>query len=68
MEAEYCALYDSIRVSLDIGFLDFLNENEDEIPLYLCDNKSAITLSQTSLATKRSKHMLLRLHVVRDFM
>jgi hypothetical protein len=69
MEAEYCAMYDCIRMTLDQGYLNWFGEQENEnFPLIFNDNKSAITLSQTTLPTKRSKHFLLRLHMVKDYM
>tara|TARA_B100000586_G_scaffold243223_1_gene197521 strand:- start:2 stop:718 length:717 start_codon:yes stop_codon:yes gene_type:complete len=64
-EAEYVALYDVIRLSQNQGFLDwFLHEKE--LPLIFSDNKSALDLAKSSVVTKRSKHMNLRYHLVRD--
>ena len=64
-EAEYCALYDCVRMVMDQGYLNFFVE-EGTLPLIFCDNKSAISVAESSLVTKRSKHMNLRLHLVRD--
>jgi hypothetical protein len=64
-EAEYCALYDCIRLVQDQGYLNFFLE-EGKLPLFFCDSKSAIAVAESSLITKRSKHMNLRLHLVRD--
>ncbi len=67
MEAEYCAIYGTIRLSLDQGYHAWLCENEKRFPLLFNDNTSALMLGRTSVATKRSKHMDLRLHLVRDY-
>jgi hypothetical protein len=65
-EAEYCALYDTIKLSLSQGFLDWYGMTGEKIPLTFCDNKSALSVSKSTITTKRSKHMSLRLHMVRD--
>ena len=64
-ESEYVALYDTIHMCEGQGFLDwFLLERE--LPLVFADNQSALSLSKSSVITKRSKHMNLRFHKVRD--
>jgi hypothetical protein len=63
-EAEYTSMYDLLQFSTRLGCLDWFGESEKMS--FFNDNKSALTLSQTSLATKRSKHFLLRLHEIRD--
>ncbi len=68
MEAEYCAMYDCVRLSEEQGYLKWYLENESaNFPLVFNDNKSALALSETSVSTKRSKHMHLRLHMIRDY-
>ena len=48
-------------------YLDwFLDTESQKIPLLFVDNQSAIALAKTSLTSKRSKHMDLRFHMVRD--
>ena len=64
-EAEYVAIYDTIRMTTSLGFLDWFIE-EGRLPLVFVDNQSALKLSESSLVTKRSKHINLRYHVVRD--
>ncbi len=65
-EAEYVGIYDTIKLSLSQGFLDwFLHERE--LPLVFTDSQSALGLSNAALVTKRSKHIDLRYHVVRDY-
>ena len=48
------------------GYLGWFLENRD-IPLVFVDNLSAVALSQNSLVTKRSKHISLRFHEVREY-
>ena len=60
------AAYDAIRLSLSQGYLDWFIE-EGNIPLLFVDNQSAIAVAKNSLITKRSKHMNLRFHTVRDY-
>lgn len=68
MEAEYCSMYDCIRLTFEQSYLDWLTEHESKnFPLVFNDNRSALCLANTSVATKRSKHMMLRLHTVRDY-
>ena len=38
----------------------------EKIPLTFCDNKSALSVSKSTITTKKSKHMSLRFHMVRD--
>jgi hypothetical protein len=65
-ESEYVALYDTIKFSQSQGYLDWFVE-DGSLPLIFCDNQSALNLSKSSLVTKKSKHMNLRYHIVRDF-
>ena len=65
-ESEYVALYDTIKFSQSQGYLDWFLD-EGELPLLFCDNQSALNLSKATLVTKKSKHMSLRYHIVRDF-
>lgn len=60
-------MYDCIRLSNEQGYLSWFLDQDQRVPLLFNDNKSALALAQTSVATKRSKHMDLRLHLVRDF-
>jgi len=65
-EAEYVACYDCIRIIEGQGFLDYVLK-EGEFPLVFIDNMSALDMSRSSIVTKRSKHINLRFHVVRDY-
>jgi len=65
-EAEYVGMYDTIKLSLAQGYLDWFLEDRS-LPLTFCDNQSALHLSDSSLVNKKSKHMLLRWHMVRDY-
>jgi len=64
-EAEYCALYDTVRMSQGFGLLEWLLVEKD-LPLTFCDSQSALALSKCTLVTRRSKHIDLRLHAVKD--
>merc|ERR1712216_92068 len=64
-EAEYVAMYDAIRLTMNQGYLDCFQET-GELPLLFSDNQSALVLADSSLITKRSKHVQLRFHMVRD--
>lgn len=64
-EAEYVAVYDMIRLSQSQGYLDWFM-HDSTLPLIFVDNQSALALSRASIVTKRSKHMNLRFHMVRD--
>lgn len=64
-EAEYVALYDTIRLCQSQGYLDWFLLNRD-LPLVFSDNMSALHLAANSLITKRSKHIALRYHKIRD--
>lgn len=64
-EAEYCAVHDLIKISTSLGFLDWYLV-EREMPLIFCDNQSALKLSQSSIATKKSKHFALRYMLVQE--
>ena len=61
-EAEYIAMYDCLRVVQSQGFLDFIGLD----PPIFCDNQSALALCRTKLVNRKSKHILLRFHVLRD--
>jgi hypothetical protein len=68
-ESEYVAAFDTIKLVRSQGYLDyFFDEDGDGFPLLFCDNQSAIALAKSSLVTKRSKHMHLRYHTVKDYM
>jgi hypothetical protein len=64
-EAEYVAAFDTIQMVRGQGYLDYFLE-ADDIPLLFCDNQSTIALSKSSIVTKKSKHMQLRFHTVKD--
>ena len=66
-EAEYVALYDTIRLTQSQGYLDWFLGEDREFPLVFGDNESSLALSRSSIVTKRSKHIHLRYHTVRDF-
>lgn len=67
MESEYIAASDSCREAIwlrrIIGELD--KSQETTTPL-LCDNESAISLAQNPEAHKRSKHIDVRYHFIRE--
>ena len=66
-ESEYVAIFDSIKLCQSQGFLDwFLEQKDIPLPLVFTDNQSALSLSQAAMVTKKSKHISLRYHVVRD--
>ena len=48
------------------GYLDWFLENR-ELPLIFVDNKSALAVSQNTLVTKKTKHLNLRYHEVKDY-
>ena len=37
------------------------------MPVFFVDNQSALALAKSSIVSKRSKHMDLRLHMIRDY-
>jgi hypothetical protein len=65
-ESEYCALYDLLRITQSQGYLDWFLD-QGTLPTLFSDNQSALALAGTSVTTKRSKHMEVRLHTLRDF-
>ena len=64
-ESEYVALFDTIRLCENQGYLDWYLHGR-KLPLVFSDNQSALKLSQSAVVTKRSKHIDLRYHKVRD--
>eukprot|EP00396_MALV-II-16_sp_LP-1_P000112 gene112-26_t len=66
-EAEYVAIFDTVKLSRGLGFLDWVLSEDQEVPLVMVDNQSAIALSKNSLITKKSKHISMRYHVVKDY-
>jgi hypothetical protein len=66
-ESEYVSMYDSIRLIQSQGYLRWFLDNKSELPLVFSDNQSALALSKTSVATKKSKHYALRYMLVRDY-
>ena len=65
-EAEYVSLYDGIRLCQSYGFLDWWMP-DSELPVVCTDNKSSLDLSGAALVTRKSKHINLRYHTVRDY-
>ena len=65
-EAEYVGLYDTVKITQGTGYLDWFDENYDR-PTIFGDNQSSITVAKTKLPTKKTKHMLLRFHLVREY-
>ena len=65
-ESEYIAGYDCVRLVMNQGYLDFFRETRHKFPIVMIDNKSAIDVARSSLITKRSKHIDLRYHVLKD--
>jgi hypothetical protein len=67
-EAEYVAIHDTIKLCAAQGFLDWYIDTEGEtVPLVFTDNQSALVLSKSTVVTKKSKHISLRYHIVRDY-
>jgi len=64
-EAEYVALYDTLRLIEGQTFMDWIEENS-RAPLLFCDNQSTITVANSTLPTKNTKHFLLRFHHVKE--
>ena len=64
-ESEYVAIYDTIRLCQMQGYLQWHIEASGQ-PLLFSDNQSALALSKTTLTSKRSKHIELRFHEIRD--
>jgi hypothetical protein len=65
-EAEYIALYDTIKISKSQGFLEW-TVLEEQLPLIFVDNQSTTDLAKSSIVTKRTKHIKIRYHLVREF-
>ena len=65
-EAEYVALFDTVKVMQAVGFAEFFDEKERR-PVLFGDNQSSIVLAKTTLPTKRSKHMDIRYHYVKEY-
>ena len=66
-ESEYVSMYDVIRLCQSQGYLRWFLDNKSELPLIFSDNKAALALSKTSVATRKSKHYALRYMLVRDY-
>jgi hypothetical protein len=64
-ESEYVACHDTIHLTRGQGIVDFML-GEEKLPLIFCDNESAIKLAGSSVITKKSKHIAVRFHTVRD--
>jgi hypothetical protein len=47
------------------GYLDWFHDGEVR-PLFFTDNMSTLSVAKSTITTKKSKHMLLRFHMVRD--
>jgi len=63
--AEYVALYDALRLIEGQTFMDWIEENS-RAPLLFCDNRSTITVANSTLPTKNAEHFLLRFHHVEE--
>ena len=59
------SMFDTIKLSKSAGYLERFMENR-ELPLIFSDSKSALALSESAVVTKRSKHMAIRYHEVRE--
>ena len=64
-EAEYIALYDTLKLVENQSYLEWFSENGVR-PILFCDNQSAITVANSTLPTKKTKHFQLRYHHVKD--
>ena len=62
-ESEYVAMFDTIKIVQSQGFSDWFG---DKIPLIFVDNSSALVVAGSTLPTKKSKHMALRYHFVKE--
>ena len=65
-ESEYIALYDTLRLIMTFSFRDWFQTHPDEEPILFGDNKSSLTVGKSSVATKKSKHFMLRYSLVKD--
>jgi hypothetical protein len=65
-ESEVGAIHDCVLLSKSLGFQHHITEyhsgskSDLDLPMILNDNKSALEIVGKTVATKRSKHMLLR--------
>ena len=65
-EAEYVALSEAAKEALYFGrLLEELSESPFPLTLY-CDNRGAIDLTNNPVFHRRSKHISIRYHFVRD--
>ena len=64
-ESEYVAIFDTIQLSRQQGWLEWFEEGRD-LPLIFSDSQSALALTKNSIITKKSKHMSIRYHEVKD--
>ena len=64
-EAEYIGMYDTLKLIEGQSYQDWFVQNK-QCPLLFCDNQSAITVANSSLPTKKTKHFQLRFHHVKE--
>ena len=67
-EAEYMALTHSTREALYLAYLqaELGIEGAGEGVVLLCDNQSSMKISQNPVFHKRSKHIAIRYHFIRE--
>eukprot|EP00452_MALV-II_sp_L67-6_P000153 gene153-biopygen149 len=62
--AEYVAAFDTIQLSESQGYADWFG---NKLPLIFVDSKSALAVADNPLPTKKSKHLAIRYHVVKEW-
>lgn len=66
-ESEYCGIYETLKLCQSQGYLDWFLETEGEkLPLVFTDSQSALALARQAFVSRRSKHIALRMHMVKD--
>ncbi|GJV84933.1 uncharacterized mitochondrial protein-like protein [Tanacetum coccineum] len=65
-ESEYRAMANTAQRSFDTHLLETLHALPPDRPTLLCDNKSALFMSQNPVSHKRAKHIDLDYHFVRE--
>ena len=67
-EAEYVALFTLVKeLAHLVQVLSFLRDSvAPGVPVAFCDNGSTVKMAQSSVATKRSRHIDVRWHYVRE--
>jgi len=61
--AEYVAAFDTIQLCQSQGYADWFG---GQLPLIFVDSKSALAVADCPLPTKKSKHLAIRYHLVKE--